>query len=119
MESPAGSRLRFDVVSDDSAPEPAAPYSDENSVGARAPGAIAHMNADHADALRDICVGLGGVADATAAVLINLDAAGCDLEAQTARGPQSVRVAFPQPLGSGAQLRSAMVDLTRRARLGR
>ncbi len=89
------------------------------SVAARAPHAIAHMNADHADALVDLCVRIGGVTGATAVTMTGLDVWGCDLEAVTGQGRQEVRILFDTPLRSGNDIRPVLVELTRRARLAR
>lgn len=93
--------------------------NDDRSVAARAAGAIAHMNADHGDALVDLCMSFGAVPDVTAATMTGLDARGCDLEAVSPRGRHRVRIPFDPPLRDGTQIRSAMVELTRRARLAR
>lgn len=84
-------------------------------------GAVAHLNADHADALLDIARTLGGYPDATRAACDGVDRYGMDLSLDTARGRAPARVPFPQPLTAGSELRAATVELTQRARaaLGR
>jgi heme iron utilization protein len=83
--------------------------------GSAAP-AVAHLNADHADALLAIAQTLGGYSDATAAHCTGLDRRGIDLTVHTPRGRAPARVAFGRELGEGAELRAATVELTRRAR---
>jgi putative heme iron utilization protein len=85
-------------------------------VMSHAASAVAHLNADHADALLDIARTLGGYPDATRATCDGIDRYGMDLSLDTGRGQAPARVAFPQVLTGGAQLRSATVELTQRAR---
>jgi putative heme iron utilization protein len=85
-------------------------------VAASAGSAIAHLNADHADALLDIARALGGAPDATQARCTGLDRLGMELSVLTGAGSALCRVPFPEPLTSAAQLRAATVELTRRAR---
>jgi heme iron utilization protein len=81
-----------------------------------ASSAIAHLNADHADALLAIAQALGGYPDATGASCSGLDRRGIDLALETPRGRAPARIAFASELSSSAQLRAATVELTRRAR---
>jgi len=74
-------------------------------------GAIAHMNADHADAVRLYAVKLLGAADG-AWRLTGLDPEGLDL----ARGDATLRLPFPQRVVTAEQLRKAVVDLATKAR---
>lgn len=93
------------------APDPVRPH---------AAGAIAHLNADHADSLAAMARALGGYPDATAAVCTSIDRYGMDLRVSTPRGPAAAytRVGFGKPLNSADELRSAAVELTARARQG-
>lgn len=84
-------------------------------VSERAPGAVAHLNADHGDALLLIAAVLAGYPDAVAADCTAIDRYGIDLSVETARGRAPARVAFAAPLSAGAELRGATVELTRRA----
>lgn len=86
-------------------------------VTGHAASAVAHLNADHADALLDIARALGGYPDATRATCDGIDRYGVDLSLDTARGRAPARVAFPEALTAGPQLRSAVVELTERARV--
>jgi hypothetical protein len=81
-----------------------------------ASSAVAHLNADHADALLVIAQALGGYPDAAAATCSGLDRLGIDLALDTPRGRARTRVAFPETLTEGSQLRAATIELTRRAR---
>ena len=86
-------------------------------VAAVAPRAIAHLNADHADALLTMARALGGYPDATAATCTAADRFGLDLSVSTPRGRATTRVGYPEPLRAASELREATVNLARRARL--
>ncbi|BBY18865.1 HugZ family pyridoxamine 5'-phosphate oxidase [Mycolicibacterium litorale] len=88
-------------------PDPVAPH---------AAGAIAHLNADHADSLLAMARVLGGYPDATAATCTVADRYGLDLRLDTERGIAYTRVSYAAPISGPGELRSAAVELTRRAR---
>jgi heme iron utilization protein len=77
--------------------------------------AIAHLNADHADALTAMARAFGGYPDTDTAVCTGVDRYGLDLRVQTPRGVAYARVGFPQRLDSADQLRSATAALARGA----
>jgi putative heme iron utilization protein len=77
---------------------------------------LAHLNADHADALLDIARGLTGHPDATHASATALDRFGLDLRVITPRGPASARAGWHAPLTAPKELRRASIELVRRAR---
>jgi putative heme iron utilization protein len=81
-------------------------------------GAIAHLNADHADSLVAMAQVLGGYPDTTAATCTGVDRYGLDLRVVTGRGVAYTRVGYAEPIGSADELRTATVELTRRAREG-
>ena len=58
----------------------------------------------------------GGFPDATVARCTGADRYGLDLHVDTPRGQAVTRVGYPQPLDGIGELRSATVELTRRAR---
>lgn len=91
------------------APDPVAPHS---------AGAVAHLNADHADALTAMARQLGGYPDATAATCTAADRYGLDLRVTTPRGVAYTRAGYAEPINGIDELRSAAVELTRRARQG-
>jgi heme iron utilization protein len=100
----------------DSATAGAYAHAAPDPVAGRAAPAIAHLNADHADALLLIARTLGGYPDATSVSCSRLDRRGIDLELESPRGRAPARVAFPDELTDSSQLRAATVELTRRAR---
>lgn len=99
----------------DSADAEAYANAQADPVGA-ARGAVAHLNADHADALLAMAQQLGGYPDATAATCTAADRYGLDLAVQTPRGTAPARVGFAEPVAEAAGLRGATVELARRAR---
>ncbi|BBZ43685.1 HugZ family pyridoxamine 5'-phosphate oxidase [Mycobacterium parmense] len=105
-----GGYARVDSVSgeqyDAASPDPVSPA---------AARAIAHLNADHADALAAMARAFGGCPDAEAATCTGIDRYGLDLRVHAASGTVDVRVGFAAPLHSASQLRSATADLARAA----
>ncbi|OBK77033.1 DUF2470 domain-containing protein [Mycobacterium sp. 1164985.4] len=83
-----------------------------------AAGAIAHLNADHSDALVAMAKVLGGYPDTTTATCTGADRYGLDLRLTTERGLAYTRIGYREPLDSIDELRSAAVELTRLARRG-
>lgn len=82
-----------------------------------AAGAVAHLNDDHAGALLAMARGLAGHPDATSATCTAIDRYGLDLsvvDTETA----TVRIPFAETANAPADLRSATVELARRARAG-
>lgn len=77
--------------------------------------AVAHLNADHADALAAMARSLGGYPDTDTAICTGVDRYGLDLRVYTPRGVAHTRVGFPVRLQSADQLRSAAADLARAA----
>jgi heme iron utilization protein len=100
----------------DSASGPAYAAAEADPIATGAGAAIAHLNADHADALLAIARALGGYPDATVARCSGLDRRGIDLALQTPRGQAPARVSFSGTLTDSAQLRAATVELAQRAR---
>jgi putative heme iron utilization protein len=90
--------------------------AEPDPVRPHAAGAIAHLNADHADALVAMAKALGGYPDTTEATCTGADRYGLDLRVMTERGLAYTRIGYPEPIGSIGELRSAAVALTRLAR---
>jgi putative heme iron utilization protein len=100
----------------DSASGPAYAVAQPDPVATGASAAIAHLNADHTDALLAIAQALGGYPDATTARCSGLDRRGIDLALDTPRGRAHARVSFSATLTDSTQLRAATIELTQRAR---
>jgi putative heme iron utilization protein len=89
------------------APDPLAPH---------AAGAIAHMNADHADAMVLCCKAFSRATEVTSATMTGVDRYGFEMSATTGQGPRPVRVAFAKPVGTPEELRAALVAMVKDAR---
>ena len=92
------------------------PQSPEDPVSREAGPAIAHLNADHADALLDMARALGGCPEATAARCLDADRTALTLEATTPSGREILRVPYDEPIDDAEGLRKATVKLAHRAR---
>jgi heme iron utilization protein len=77
--------------------------------------AIAHLNADHAEALVSMTRAFGGYPDTDRAVCTGIDRYGLDVRVHTPRGVAYTRVGFPKPLTSAEQLRSVTAELAHAA----
>jgi putative heme iron utilization protein len=89
-------------------PDPVSPH---------AAGAIAHLNADHADALCAMARALGGYPDTESATCTGADRYGLDLKVVTERGLAYTRVGYPAPIDSITDLRSAAKELAQLAKV--
>jgi heme iron utilization protein len=102
----------------DSATGDAYTAAEPDPVQPRAAGAIANLNADHADELVAMAKVLGGYPDTTRATCTGADRYGLDLRVVTERGVAYTRVGYAKPIDSIDELHSATVQLTRLARQG-
>ena len=93
--------------------------AEPDPVSPRSAGAIAHLNAGHAESLREMAIALGGYPDATAATCTGADRYGLDLKVSTPRGMAYTRVGYATPIDSYDDLRSATIELAQRARISR
>jgi heme iron utilization protein len=100
----------------DSATAEAYAAAEPDPVTPAAAGAIAHLNADHGEALVAMAKTLGGYPDTVEATCTGVDRYGLDLRLSTQRGMAYTRVGYGAPIDSISELRSATVELTRRAR---
>ena len=82
-----------------------------SAIAAMEEGAVDHMNADHADAVRAYATGLCKAKDGDWR-LTGLDPHGADL----ACGDAVLRLPFPAPVSDAAQMRKALIDLATAAR---
>jgi len=79
---------------------------------------LAHMNADHADALVLYCSAFAGV-EAEAATMTAVDRLGFRVRARTAEGFQGLRINFPREVRSTEAARAVLVEMVRDARAAR
>ena len=90
----------------DAAPDPLA--------GA-APGILAHMNADHVDAMTLLARSHAGV-EATEAIMTSVDRLGFTLRLQANEGMKGVRINFPREVANPMETRMVLVEMVRQAR---
>ena len=102
----------------DSATGAAYAAAEPDPISPRTAGAIAHLNADHAEALVAMAQALGGYPDAVAATCTGVDRYGLDLRVVTDRGVAYPRIGYAAPIDSIDELRSATAELADRARRG-
>jgi putative heme iron utilization protein len=81
-----------------------------------AAGIIAHMNADHADAMVLYCKAFSKAADIAAARMTGIDRYGFEMSAKTNDGPRPVRVAFATPVGTPEDARVVLISMLKDAR---
>jgi putative heme iron utilization protein len=85
-------------------------------LGPSAAGIIAHMNADHADALVLYCKAFSRATALTSASMTGIDRYGFEMSAQTREGPRPVRLAFAQPVTTPEEARAALIAMLQDAR---
>ena len=83
-------------------------------VGA-APGILAHMNADHVDAMVLLARSHAGI-EATEATMTSVDRLGFTLRLKTNEGMKGVRINFPQAVATPMETRTVLVEMVRQAR---
>jgi putative heme iron utilization protein len=77
---------------------------------------IAHMNADHADAMVLYCKAFSKATAITSARMTGVDRYGFEMSANTSEGPQPIRLAFAKPVTTPDEARSALVAMVKDAR---
>lgn len=81
-----------------------------------ASGIIAHMNADHADAMVLYCKAFSKATAITSASMTGIDRYGFEMSAKTAEGPRPVRLAFPSPVSTPEEVRAVLIAMLKDAR---
>ena len=82
-----------------------------NRLAEQEPGIIAHMNADHADSLRDYCRHVHGM-EPRLAEMVGIDTDGFDVRADD----RLLRFYFDQPILDAGSARTALVALSKASR---
>jgi len=90
--------------------------AEPDPLGPAAAGMIAHMNADHAEALVLYCKAFSRATEITAASMTGVDRYGFEMSATTAEGPRPVRLAFPRPVSTPDDARAALISMLTDAR---
>jgi putative heme iron utilization protein len=76
-----------------------------------------HMNQDHADAIVLYAQAFAGLADATAAEMLAIDAQGMDLKAQVNGEAVPLRIQFDHTLADAQDAHHTLVDMIKQARV--
>jgi putative heme iron utilization protein len=94
--------------------------AEPDPLASSAAGTVAHMNADHADALVLFCKAFSKATDIASATMTGVDRYGFEMSAKTTQGPRPVRVAFAKPVSTPQEVRAALITMVKdaRARLG-
>lgn len=94
--------------------------AEPDPLGPSAAGVIAHMNADHADAVVLYCRAFSKATGIASASMTGIDRYGFEMSAKTEEGPRLVRLAFAKPVTSPEEARGALISMLNdaRSRLG-
>jgi heme iron utilization protein len=90
--------------------------ADPDPLGPSAAGTIAHMNADHTDALVLYCKAFSRATEVTSASMTGIDRYGFDMSEMTPQGPLPVRLAFERPISTPEEARAALISMVKAAR---
>ncbi len=90
--------------------------AEPDPLGASAAAIIAHMNADHADALVLYCTAFSKARDIASAAMTSIDRYGFEMSANTSEGPRPVRLAFTRPVSTPEEARGALIAMLTEAR---
>jgi heme iron utilization protein len=94
--------------------------AEPDPLGPSAAGILAHMNADHADALVIYCKAFSRATEITSATMTGIDQYGFEMSAKTSEGPRPVRLAFTRPVSTPEDARAVLISMLKdaRSRLG-
>jgi hypothetical protein len=93
--------------------------AEPDPLGPSAGAIVAHMNADHADALVLYCKAFSKAQEIASATMTGVDRYGFEMSAKTAEGPRPVRLAFPRPVSTPDEARAALIAMLTEARTRR
>ena len=80
-----------------------------------APGMLAHMNADHVDAMALLARSHAGI-DATEATMTSVDRLGFSLRLKTDTGVKGARINFLREVATPQDTRAVLVEMVRQAK---
>ena len=90
--------------------------AEPDPLGPSAAGIIAHMNADHGEAMVLYCKAFSKATEITSARMTGIDQYGFEMSAKTEQGPRPVRLAFATPVGTAQAARAALISMLQDAR---
>jgi putative heme iron utilization protein len=80
-----------------------------------APGILAHMNADHVDAMTLLARSHAGI-DATEATMTSVDRLGFSLRLKTTDGVKDARINFLHEVANSQDTRAVLIEMVRQAK---
>ena len=89
--------------------------AEPDPLGPSAAGIIAHMNADHPDALVSYCKAFSKATEITSATMTGIDQYGFEMSARTNEGPRPIRLAFAKPIGTPEEARAVLISMLKDA----
>ena len=89
--------------------------ADPDPLAEAAPGILAHMNADHVDAMIQLARARAQI-EATQATMTSIDRLGFHLRLKTADGMKGARINFPREVTTSKEAREALVVMVRQIR---
>lgn len=90
--------------------------AEPDPIGPAAAGILAHMNADHPDALPLYCRAFSRGTAVTEATMTGIDRYGFEMSATTPEGPRPIRVAFAEAIRTATDARKVLVAMLHEAR---
>jgi putative heme iron utilization protein len=90
--------------------------AEPDPLGPSEAGTIAHMNADHGEAMVLYCKAFSKATEISAAVMTGVDRYGFEMSATTTEGPRPVRLAFATPVNTAEEARAALISMLKDAR---
>jgi putative heme iron utilization protein len=85
-------------------------------LGPSAAAAVAHMNADHVEAMVLYCRAFSKATTISSATMVGVDRYGFEMSAVTPEGPRPVRLAFDTPVSTPEDVRAALIVMLEDAR---
>jgi hypothetical protein len=90
--------------------------AEPDPLGPAAAGIIAHMNADHADAMVLYSKAFSRATELTAASMTGIDRYGFEMSVQIKEGSRPVRLAFTNPVNTPEDARAILIAMLKEAR---
>jgi putative heme iron utilization protein len=81
------------------------------------PGILAHMNADHVDAMVLLAKSRAGI-EANEATMTSVDRLGFTVRLKTNDGVKGTRINFPREVATAQDTRAVLVEMVRQAKAG-
>jgi putative heme iron utilization protein len=90
--------------------------AEADPIALMAPRIIEHMNDDHEEAMRVMCLAFSKASSFETVKMTGIDQYGFEMSVRTEQGPRPIRLAFEQAIVDGKQAREQLVSKTKAAR---